>query len=92
MISRLDVETWKESCRGSNWKSETVDIRMFVDVYQMECIWGLFGILTSATDDQRDCEWIRYPLSKEWFNLPLMKDYNKEGEYVEYSCQQNTGK
>ena len=82
----MDTVEWKELCSAMTWEGKTIDLSLRTHVKQLECIWGVLG-LAITDQDHEDCEWVEYQLQKEWFNLPLMEDYNRSGNYIPYSCR-----
>ena len=85
-LANLDTIDWKEVCTAMTWESKTIDISMRTHINQKECIWGILGMFIDDADVE-DCQWMEYHLEKEWFHIPLMEDYNMEGEYQPYMCK-----
>ena len=71
---RYDIVNYGDFCQAAQWFLQFATVQTFMQIDVNQCIYGLLGWRSAATDDTSDCAWATY-----YINYPLFQQnfYNQ---------------
>lgn len=78
-----DKENFLDFCYGMNYLTDVMDISILLEVWVMECDFGLMGIFTG---DYADCYWKQYDLAKPIADVHFLNALDTINHLIPYFC------
>lgn len=81
--TQFDTLNYQQACHSMSWSGEALRVKLNGQVDVLECGLGIFGIITSKSDN--NCDWQNYYVDYPVFDVSL-PEFRYGGDYFTQTC------